>query len=300
MISVTAMFLCMVIIMGTEGMAAERGNHIKSRGSVEFENGKVFLTADDLHYLAKEVDELEHLFKINTIDSLNSIGTYFLADGTPVQNKYQNQMEQNEDKLKIDLNSILKGIQTSQSISSIYGIQAENKEGEGLYYVDEAARNAQNHKNITTIDTGLPLTYKEAGEENISAGCAAWVNGRLIMGNGGDNNVSYQSGYDKGVADGLKQALNLVQVEYIYHEHQGDSSLEGGCYGITKATQNVICGCNSYVYTEDEYGTSTCSNCYHNHGEGTCDYKTGEAVYDTISLVCGKTENDIEKAIITY
>lgn len=83
--------------------------------------------------------------------------------------------------------------------------QAVDKEGKALYYKDDTALTANDLTNITNDTTKVTVSdgktiddykvyYKEATADNISAGAAAYVDGKLVLGNGSDNEAYYKKG----------------------------------------------------------------------------------------------------------
>ncbi len=200
---------------GTEGRRAQ----IQSVGNLDFNNKTIYLAAEDLYYLADEIDLLESTYKSGAVDALNGIGTYFKRDGTLVRDAGANEVQTQEDKRMLSFKSILEGIKTSQSVVSLSQTQAVNREGKHLFYENAAARDNRDLVSTATTDTGYPVYYSAASAENLSAGAAAWVDGTLVKGNGGDNaahyargvafadgrsnpnSVSYQEGYNAGAAD---------------------------------------------------------------------------------------------------
>lgn len=298
---VTVLLMSMIFVMGIPAQAAVRRDRIKSKGSVSFEEGKIFLTAEDFHYLAEQIDSLEGTYKVNTIDALNFIGTYFKKDGSIQHEKDKNEIATENDKLSLTLSQIIQGIRESQSISSLKGTQAVNKDGQPLFYQSEDANGAKNHLEAGTQDTGLPLNYKEAVSDNLSAGCAAWINGVLVKGNGADNDHFRELGYREGYTKGVAEALGKVNVVYQYHQHEGVDSQVGGCYGNVTGTRPVLCGCDNYAWADyDGNGTSSCANCWHNHGGDTCTATRTYESYTYIGLTCNKTTDTIESATIQY
>lgn len=281
--------------------ASPRKERIQSKGNINYEQGKVFFSTQDLLYLADEIDDLEKKYKVNLVDSLNYIGSYFKTDGTVVYDPATNEVKEEEEKMKITLGQITRAIRESQSVSQLSGTQALNPNQQPLFYTSEKAGTDHNHLEISTTDNGHPLLYKAATAENLSAGCTAWVNGVLLKGNGSDNEKFREIGYRQGYSQGVAEALNKVNVVYTYHEHVGSSNVEGGCYGYLTGTQPVLCGCNSYVWADyDGNGTATCANCWHNHGSRTCDAVETYQTYGYIGLICNKTTDTIESATIQY
>lgn len=272
-------------------------SRIQSKGKIKFENSKVFFTSDDLLYLADEIDKLESNYKISLIDALNLIGTYFKKDGTITYDNEENEVNTEDLKTAVSLGSIRQGIISSQSVEFIKDLQATDKDEKLLFYQSEEAKDNKDDLNITTIDTGFPLYYEEAAANNLSAGSAAWVNGVLIKGNGEDNRISWQNGYNEGYSKGVADSLSKVEVVYTYHKHTGN------CYGPVQGVRPIRCGCTQYVFTDSlpgYQGIASCANCKHNHPGETCSGTKGYESYTYTGLVCGKTEQTIESATIVY
>ena len=288
-------FFVFCIQLNAEGN--HRRDYIQSKGKIQFETGEVMITADDFIYLADKIDDLEGTYKISLVNSLNAINTYFRSDGSLVYDGNLNEIQTDEQKIKLSFDRIKQGILNSHSIEILKNTQATDVTGAPLY-VNDTANNLQEHLNTTVTDTGFPLYYKEAYADNLSAGTAAWVNGVMIKGNGEDNRISWQNGYNEGYSKGVAEALGNLDVIYSYHTHEGNTSQVGGCYGNLTGIKPVLCGCTSYVYANDN-GHPYCANCYHNH-EGKCQGTVSYTQYTYIGLNCGKTEETIESVTIVY
>lgn len=153
-----------------------------------------------------------------------------------------------------------------------------------------------------------------AVENNLPKGTAAWVNGSLIIGNGAD----IADSYNRGFADGYAEKMDDISIEYVYHEHTGNSTDSGGCYGARVAV-TVTC---THAYSYDELQPDGMHKCYGLY-EGThCNmhpdrlewYITEEAFQAGVrgsgqhsietgyyyALNCGKTEDTIESATIVF
>ena len=279
---------------------SKRKELIKSKGNINFDHGKVMIKAEDLVYLANEIDQLETGYKSNLIDALNQIGIYFRKDGSFTYNSNRNEIDTEELKTSISLGSILQGIMFSQSVDTIKQLQVVDGEGNPLFYQSEEAKNNKDHLEVTTTDTGFPVYYTEATADNLSAGCAAWINGVLLKGNGEDNKKSWDNGYKEGYSEGVAESLNKGNIVYTYHKHTGQN---GACYGPLTGVRPKECGCEFYAYTTSlpgYEGIASCGNCGHNHPDGTCRGNKGYESYTYIGLVCGKTEQTIESATIVY
>lgn len=250
---VIVMFVCvcaactpLVVFAGN----VSRKNNIQSKGKIEYEQGLVVLDSADLRYLADEVDALEVTYKATAIDALNTIGTYFRNDGNLTYDLGGNEVDTEEEKANLSFGSIKNGILLSQSVDSLVSTQALNKEGNGLFYLNEDAFNNKNLLQITTEDTGYPLQYQAVTADNLTAGTAAWVNGNLIRGNGKDNASSYAQGF----VDGQANITDNLNITYTYHYHEGDSTNGGGCYELVPSSR--VCG--SIYLKREYYRGSTC------------------------------------------
>lgn len=278
----------LILSMGVPVMAdtSSRRANLKSRGSINFENGTVYVSASDLIYLADEIDNLENTYKRTSIDALNDIGTFFLSDGTAVNDSAGNEIDTDEEKSDMAFGKIIEGIKKSQSVDSLLQTQAVDKEGNLLFYETEEEQINKNIFAATKTDTGLPIFYQSANADNLSAGTAAWINGELIKGNGADNTIYYEQGYRIGYADGMANAAENATINYIRHYHDSTSS----CYvppimrGYDKyigddmvntqfhVAECSICGMKKWNYTGDwNFGTHICVpegyNCGYYHGE---------------------------------
>lgn len=180
-----------------------RRDRIRSNGIIDYAGGTIILDASDLKYLADEIDVLEASYKILSAQALNRIGTYFRADASLTYEPDEAaSLEAYAGKLSFD--RIYEGILKSQSVEHLAGRQAFNGAGEALFYADEDAWNNKRFDDVTTNVNDYPLMIQAACADNLSAGTAAWVNGELIIGNGGDNQSYYNKGYDAGGKEAIK------------------------------------------------------------------------------------------------
>lgn len=192
--------MALVLTIGTcsVAMAAEKGgttaDDLKSRGTIIYEGAEeeVEINSADLYMLADQIDQI----RINVTNQLGKLNTFFTTgQGTALKNggrvaithtrPYGNEYV---DPLTIDFDTLVEGIAASQHISSDvkdYGYSA----GTRLY---------QRTDGSLATDRGgedLPeLFIKPAAPENLSAGTAAWVKGKLILGTGKDNQTYMQKG----------------------------------------------------------------------------------------------------------
>lgn len=254
-----------------------RSNNIKSKGAIRYADDTVVIDSSDLRYLADEIDVLEYSYKATVMEALNRMGTYYSsADGTITHDSASNAVPLGSASA-LSLNHLYQGILKSQSVDHLTGISA-------------------------------------AVSNNLSVGTAAWVNGRLIVGNGADN----QAYYNQGFADGYAQVMNNLTPQYVYHVHTGDSVNGGGCYG-EKVEETVTC-VHEFAYDELEPdGSHKCYGKYEgtycdmypdrlawnvseeafaagNRGPGTHDITIGGYYV----LNCGKTDKTIESVTFVF
>lgn len=145
--------------------------------------------------------------------------------------------------------------------------------------------------------------YAAATEDNLSAGKAAWVDGRLLLGNGADNDRAYRQGIKDGEQGNIPENFSAiykvqgssVEIRHTHIGNQANSEGTSGCYYnyLTKITEVYPCGapltyCDSTWYPNDnEPGGGTWHGGYY-----TC---SGHGGIYTSPGVCTQ-EDIVEKA----
>lgn len=168
-----------------DGTGGSRRDALRSCGAVVYGDGSIVLDSADLYMLADRMDEFEQQYGGDVCGALVQIGTEVGKDG-----------------------SILAGILQSQSVAHLQAVQA-SAGAVPLYY-----RMEPNHLlEVTGEDTGMPVLIRPASADNLTAGTAAWVDGKCVMGNGEDSRYFYQ----KGFIEGLAQKVG-ADVEYQYDD----------------------------------------------------------------------------------
>ena len=293
-IIITALLVFVFAGMTAITVAAQpdkRAANIKSRGVFDYQHGTALMDASDLTYLANEIDLLEDTYKKETVDALNQVGTYFKPDGTTTIDPAEGTL-QAEDANVLEYRTIKEALINSQAIPAL------PFSGERPGETDPVSG-----------------TITGATAENISLGAAAWVDGKLIIGNGGDN-ISY---YNKGVADGYAQKIDAASISYVQHYHTGSPSAEGGCYGNGVHQHTSACHPTVYCGTYAHYTTSagdpywvyegSCSYCHKSYSSAwggspcyqTCScYGNCTKEINTFSLICGYKEGEVISATITF
>lgn len=191
--------VCMVSAAEETNFATRKG--LRSQGAIHYQEGaeKVVIDSADLYTLADSLD----LFKVRTAEQLGVLHTYLSKDanGVPLtgtgdiyvtHRKPAASEEINPRTLSFD--TILEGIAASQTISTdptAYGMSP----GTTLYKGTDG-------KLYTGYQEGAEQIHIQAATpENLSAGAAAWVNGKLLLGTGEDNKT-YQDKGSSGTATG--------------------------------------------------------------------------------------------------
>ena len=202
---VLLVFLSCTIFIGSTAVAStdQRRDMIRSKGIINYANGKVIIDASDLTNLADQADKLEITYKTAMSNSLAQIGTYIQMDGS-----IDHSIRADIDPQRIRYEDFITGIQKSQSVVHLASTQASDTHGL-VYYKFEK----NNILEVTDEDTGMPVYIVPATEDNLTAQTAAWVDGHCLEGNGSDNYYFYQKGFIEGYA-----AKVGAEVKYNYDD----------------------------------------------------------------------------------
>lgn len=276
-------------------LAGQRVSYLGSNGDVNFSSDSGssvnIIKSADFFSLANSLDELELKTKQLIVDAVNNLDKNDVLPDVNLLDAFG--------KYRSYSDLVNEGILQSQKVAT---------EGKVVYMTDTGLLSD------SSVDT-TQLNISAFTAENLSVGYAGWINGKYIEGNGHDNDYFYNLGYLAGKSDTPNAAI-----EYIYHEHTGNSTNGGGCYGKAiyhKHTGNSTNGggCygkavtstkteSSYWVDEHYHGNSytgvpdkcrRCSKCgkcekADNHESGC----TWTVTYTTYSLNCGSTTSTIE------
>lgn len=188
--------ICMVVTAA--GTPDATRSSLRSQGAIRYGEGKesVVIDSADLYTLADRLD----LFKVRTVEQLGVIGTYLSKnpEGTPLTSETgiyavhkKPSSDSETDPRSLSFEAILEGIAASQTIptdSAAYGMES----GITLY------KGADGKLYSSEQEGAEAISIQAATAENLSAGTAAWVNGHLILGTGGDNKAYHDLGYQEG------------------------------------------------------------------------------------------------------
>ena len=188
-----------------------RRKSITSKGVIEFAGETVVFDTSDLARLADEIDRLEWISKYATLKALNQINTYYTSSEGDISHDSGSSAILPEMAAALSFYDLYRGILQSQSVEYLAGVQAKDPEEEPLYYADENARDGKDLLRTTTDANDFPLLIGAAKAANLSAGTAAWVDGKPVIGNGADNKAhydcGYKEGYEEGYGSGKKDAI---------------------------------------------------------------------------------------------
>ncbi len=238
--------VCTVATAAGKNPAATK-NSLRSQGAIHFQEGteSVVIDSDDLYTLADRLD----LFKVRVAEQLGLIGTYLSRGpaGTPLTSEegvyavHQKPSASGEaDPVALSFDAILEGIAASQTIPTD---PADYGMGTGAMLYQDA-----DGKLSTVEQEGAePIRIQAATAENLSAGTAAWVNGKLILGTGADNQSYHELGYRKGYDAQKDSEPGDDEPGDDGPGHGGDDS---GALGKARVI-NMNTGSKSYVVQED-------------------------------------------------
>ena len=150
---------------------------VASQGKIMYDNpdgDDVVVDSDDLRQIATNIDTLEGSYKESTMNAVASIGQAENVASVDTATA-----------LQTNFNDIMASIRNSQSIPE----QTIGASG-SCATVDEEKYTLASTISGTTVNADTNITAATA--ENLSLGSAAWVDGQLVVGNGGDNNNYYE------------------------------------------------------------------------------------------------------------
>ncbi len=185
--------------LAVEGNDAAVTKGLQSHGKITYQNGKDAVVIDSQDFY--KLEERINLFKQGVSDQLNSMSTYFTTgDGVSVKTDADIRVAHTApsenhavDPLSMDFSTILEGIAASQSVPSDVAAY-DYPAGTVLY------QNADGALTTNGSEKGAKqISVTAATADNLSAGTAAWVDGKLVLGTGEDNKSYSASGYKKGL-----------------------------------------------------------------------------------------------------
>lgn len=295
---VLALVSVLTFMSGTTFVVVAANHTWRSSGNVVYdENGQqnVLFNKEDLDYLDNRIDEIENnttLIKESFANNLNSWSTDKTLNSTSTATEI-------EEVLNYIKSTPQEGEQCTDSSGNLCYLKPD---GSVTTTVSEAA----------TDENGSPIAlyYSKATSDSMSAGTVAWVDGQVIVGNG-ENNKSY---YNRGYSDGIEFLKNNAQIKYNYHVHTSDcynqvaktcyvsisynGTFSQHCAGCQKDDPDATATFRRYVWTHSSCGAGQSSGSYcTRHSSSPSSYSH---TYNENVCVCGKTEQTIESAELTF
>lgn len=253
--------VCSVVMIAICGLKTSAAPTLNSQGNFVADEGKVVFYNTDLAYLNNELDLLE-----NEID--NTI--FDMSDMRDVLNSRRNGLQSrgiiDYDNGKVVINTTdlfhmadridrLENDYVSSAVSALGRIgtyldgsgnigHSKTSDGDSvLFTTDQLKEGILQSQSVEHLDGVTSITA-----DNLTAGTAAWVDKKYIIGNGADNERAYEKGREAGKAG---TGEDIFDLEYVYHQHWGEKTGAGtGCYeGYHNHSSNcyVTRSCSGYV-----------------------------------------------------
>lgn len=255
--------ICVCIVGGSvlaEDGEYNRRKRIASKGVFDYSSSTVVIDSSDLIYLADEIDELERAYKSSTVEALNRIGTFYVSTDGDISHECDDNNVSPDMAAELSFSDLHHGIIKSQSVDHLDNVQAEDADGNLLYYADQNADEGKDLASTTTNANDYPVFIRPAAANNLTAGSAAWVDGDLIIGNGGDNTAYGDTVIRNFVETGDFETTFKISVwEYKYSEPIKNVVIrmtirrENGVYSFStdKPTGNGTIPNHFYQYSGD-------------------------------------------------
>lgn len=270
------MLIAGALVLELRASAAAVGT--ASRGSFTACGSKVLFDSADVSYLCGEVSLLQNELDNSVFDELPFEGTVTVS-ADKLQNRLNSRgvINYDSDKVVAGADDLLSLADSINGLGDNYATMIYRALGNiGTYFDPDgnAGHEAQTAGNPTYLSCGQltagimqsqsieHLAVSPVTPDNLTAGTAAWVNGQYVIGNGSDNEKSYQRGLEDGMAGTDKD----VDIQYTRHVHQGNgnsgwtdghvfyqSNSPGGCFAGSGHIHNKTDICS---YTTE---TTRCS-----------------------------------------
>lgn len=299
---ILGMLSSVCLVATASGSTAATKSSLRSRGAIRYQEGgeSVVIDSADLYTLADRLD----VFKVRVAEQLGVMGTYLSKDGngTPLVSEdgvyavHQKPASGEADPLSLSFETILEGIAVSQSISanpSDYGMRSDTK-----LYKDASGKLCTNAQ-----EGAEEICIQAATAENLSAGTAAWVNGKLILGTGGDNQTYHDLGCQEGSGGQGPENVGDVNKVRVINMNNGSSS-----YVVQEDMKDVfLCFSNLGGYTTPVLSSGESIKLVINNAESNKEHRFQLSVYYAPKLTKGtvisnlyqKQSNNVMSLLIT-
>lgn len=210
----------------------ETSGDVRSRGRVQYEYAVA--DANDFRGIADYISGKRDA----AVGILNRLGTRFRQQsGEYIYDRNPDIGQEDIDITRIDWNLLAHAAADSQSVPA--GLTVLNP---------EAALHIEGVEESTDY-------YTAAIEDNLSAGKAAWVDGRLLLGNGADNERAYQRGREDGGKGYIPERFSpiystsggSVEIRHVHVGNREESEGTSGCYHNYSVSDKEVISCDRTV-----------------------------------------------------
>ena len=273
--------LCCASIAGAWCLKTTAATNTASVGNFSASGGRVVIRSEDIDYLNGELERLQNEMDDSILSSASADVTV-LASADMRRRLLNSHGVINYDNGKVTANAanLFALADETDVLGDTYATAICRALNEiGTYYdadgnVNHTAQTAETivlgckqlEEGILQSQSVEHLSAAPVTEANITAGAAAWVNGRCIIGNGADNETAYQ----RGMGDGAAGNDDDMEIQYTHHSHTGNgqsgwgdghvlyqSGNPGGCFRSVGHTHNEA-GSNCEYKVEYKEETWSC------------------------------------------
>lgn len=233
---------CVIIACSLGLCVSAAAAETASKGNLNASDGKVYIDSTDVSYLRGEVNLLQNELDDSVFGELPFGGT-ISASSDKLRNRLNSHgtINYDSDKVVVCAGDLLNLADSINGLGNNYATMIYRALGNiGTYYdlngnVVHETQTAGNPSYLSCeqLAEGIMqsqsvghLAVSPITSDNLTAGTAAWVNGQYVIGNGSDNEKSYQHGLEDGMAGEGED----VDIQYTCHEHvgNGESGWEDG------------------------------------------------------------------------
>ncbi len=275
-----------------------RSDRIKSKGTIDYADSTVTFHSSDLKYLAGEIDELESVYKSETLLALNQIHTYFNGDGSVTHEE-----STTEDAASLTFSQLKNGILNSQTVTT--GTTADHVSLDkgawvnGCYIIG----------NGNDVNAAYAQGFKDGVDKTMENAQITYIYHRHIKGDGTESeNTIY--GYDApgGCYVSAGHTHNVTEGCPVSEYPTTMVSVPCGSfrYGGEDENGNTYYVCDVCGTTANKYGANDGENDGGEHYRGVEITDYDHPIYgcgtpvNTWRLGCNKTTSTIESATITF
>lgn len=223
--------LCCLMLAGAWGVSTLAASDAASVGKISVDGGKAFFCSEDITYLNGKLGSLQDEIDDSILDNASAYVTVF-GSANRRRNRITSHGIISYDHGKVvanaaDLVALADEIDTLADTYTTVVCRALNDIGTYFDRDGNVNHEAQVTEPITLdcerLVAGIlqsqsveHITQMPVSAGNITAGAAAWVNGKCIIGTGADNERAYQ----RGIEDGTAGTDTDVDIRSSFHAHR--------------------------------------------------------------------------------